>query len=154
MLLPGFGRGQITLGGGLLHSQYGSGIMWVPASSPPPPLFRFCFTSYGNGLAKMEADLWRDSGHQHMIRLRPVEMLVEQGHLHHPHSGDTTSSVRDIPDPTTSLRLSRRLSTAVSQCSEFLGDPSLARNLSIVCAKVLMESIKNVDLDQTCMFIR
>lgn len=27
MLLPGFGRGQITLGGGLLHSQFGSGIM-------------------------------------------------------------------------------------------------------------------------------
>lgn len=27
MLLPGFGRGQITLGGGVLHSQYGSGIM-------------------------------------------------------------------------------------------------------------------------------
>ena len=27
MLLPGFGRGQITLSGGLLHSQYGSGIM-------------------------------------------------------------------------------------------------------------------------------
>jgi len=27
MLLPGFGRGQITLGGGVLHSQFGSGIM-------------------------------------------------------------------------------------------------------------------------------
>lgn len=27
MLLPGFGRGQITLSGGLLHSQFGSGIM-------------------------------------------------------------------------------------------------------------------------------
>ncbi|WVQ74330.1 hypothetical protein IAR50_003929 [Cryptococcus sp. DSM 104548] len=27
MLLPGFGRGQITLSGGLLHSQYGSGII-------------------------------------------------------------------------------------------------------------------------------
>lgn len=27
MLLPGFGKGQITLSGGLLHSQYGSGIM-------------------------------------------------------------------------------------------------------------------------------
>lgn len=27
MLLPGFGRGQMTLSGGLLHSQFGSGIM-------------------------------------------------------------------------------------------------------------------------------
>lgn len=27
MLLPGFGKGQITLSGGLLHSQHGSGIM-------------------------------------------------------------------------------------------------------------------------------
>lgn len=27
MLLPGFGRGQMTLAGGLLHSQFGSGIM-------------------------------------------------------------------------------------------------------------------------------
>lgn len=27
MLLPGFGRDQITLGGGVLHSQFGSGIM-------------------------------------------------------------------------------------------------------------------------------
>ncbi|OXC82963.1 hypothetical protein J005_05079 [Cryptococcus neoformans] len=27
MLLPGFGKGQITLSGGLLHSQYGSGII-------------------------------------------------------------------------------------------------------------------------------
>ncbi|ORY34671.1 fungal-specific transcription factor domain-domain-containing protein [Naematelia encephala] len=34
MLLPGFGRGQITLGGGLLHSQYGSGII-TPAQHTP-----------------------------------------------------------------------------------------------------------------------
>lgn len=34
MLLPGFGRGQITLGGGLLHSQFGSGII-TPANHTP-----------------------------------------------------------------------------------------------------------------------
>ncbi|EIW71458.1 hypothetical protein TREMEDRAFT_67782 [Tremella mesenterica DSM 1558] len=34
MLLPGFGRGQITLSGGLLHSQYGSGII-TPAQHTP-----------------------------------------------------------------------------------------------------------------------
>nr|ODN92572.1 hypothetical protein L203_00851 [Cryptococcus depauperatus CBS 7841] len=34
MLLPGFGRGQITLSGGLLHSQYGSGII-TPAHQTP-----------------------------------------------------------------------------------------------------------------------
>jgi hypothetical protein len=27
MLLPGFGGSQVTLGGGLLHTQFGSGIM-------------------------------------------------------------------------------------------------------------------------------
>nr|XP_019043474.1 hypothetical protein I302_08052 [Kwoniella bestiolae CBS 10118]OCF22404.1 hypothetical protein I302_08052 [Kwoniella bestiolae CBS 10118] len=34
MLLPGFGRNQITLGGGLLHSQHGSGII-TPAHQTP-----------------------------------------------------------------------------------------------------------------------
>ncbi|WVR07996.1 hypothetical protein IAU60_005039 [Kwoniella sp. DSM 27419] len=34
MLLPGFGRNQITLSGGLLHSQYGSGII-TPAQHTP-----------------------------------------------------------------------------------------------------------------------
>ncbi|WRT69766.1 uncharacterized protein IL334_006757 [Kwoniella shivajii] len=34
MLLPGFGRNQITLAGGLLHSQYGSGII-TPAHVTP-----------------------------------------------------------------------------------------------------------------------
>ncbi|WVQ96072.1 hypothetical protein IAU59_003172 [Kwoniella sp. CBS 9459] len=34
MLLPGFGRNQITLSGGLLHSQYGSGII-TPAHQTP-----------------------------------------------------------------------------------------------------------------------
>ncbi|WWC73638.1 uncharacterized protein I206_107610 [Kwoniella pini CBS 10737] len=34
MLLPGFGRNQITLGGGLLHSQHGSGII-TPSHQTP-----------------------------------------------------------------------------------------------------------------------
>jgi hypothetical protein len=34
MLLPGFGRGQMTLSGGLLHSQFGSGIITPLGRSP------------------------------------------------------------------------------------------------------------------------
>lgn len=34
MLLPGFGRGQMTLAGGLLHSQFGSGIITPLGRSP------------------------------------------------------------------------------------------------------------------------